>query len=90
MDMKITGNEPAYPTEPPKHNGLSGEEYGLNYGRPGLTILQELASRQMAAIRQGFLASGIAYLDSYWTSDKIAQTALQDAKALIAELNKQP
>ena len=31
-------SNPAFPTQPPVPNGLSGEEYGLNTGFPGLSI----------------------------------------------------
>lgn len=72
-------NQSAFPTQPPQHNGLSGEEYGLIYGNPGLTKREYFA----AMILQGLAAKYILKEPS----DQV--TITQMAVELSDELSKQ-
>ena len=71
--MKITGNEPAMPTEYGEYNSVGTLQKGL-----GLTKREYFAAMAM----QGFCA------DSSYTVSNIAMTATKVADALIDELNK--
>ena len=76
----ITGNEPANPVV--NSDGFPSYAENLNSGKPeciGLTIRQQFA---MAAM-QGCIASGFQT-----TMQKHAESAVEAADALIAELNR--
>lgn len=80
--MKTNPNDSAFATQPPSSNGLSGEEYQLNYGQAGLTKREYFAAMAM----QGILANLHNY--SFEHDSEIAKSAIYKADALITELNK--
>lgn len=80
--MKLTGNEPVMPID-----GYYSFD-AIKNDKTGLTIRQQFASLQMAAITQGLFAccrNGEAH---GWSDEEIAKLALSQTNALIAELNK--
>lgn len=78
--MKKNYDLPAYPEHPPVPNGLSAEEYGLNYGAKGVTQLELASFKMMAAYR-------IAFRDS--KAESLAKEAIKDAKELLNQLDNE-
>lgn len=76
---KITGDEPAYPSE--YYSGSDKSGYPIKYSPEGLTIRQQFA---MAAL------TGIcSYTQGYSELTHITKKAVQLADLLIEELNKE-
>lgn len=71
----------AFPTQPPSSNGLSGEEYQLNYGQDGLTKREMFSAMAL----QGYLSSPF---HSNKTEVLLSEWSVKAADALITELNK--
>ena len=86
--MKTDPNAPAFPT-------VVNDDEGHLAGYLGLTKREEFAKTQMAALTQAYWADFPKYgepLGANWIVLRgwLAQLALEQADALIAELNKTP